>query len=66
MVPSSSKAITADGECLACGGFSLSEPVFLENFEFVTDYFGGLSLSPRRSNKGTVFVGSTCSGASTP
>jgi hypothetical protein len=66
IVPSSSIAITADGECLAYGGFSLSEPVGLGNFEFIANYFGGLSLSPRRGNKGVVFKGSTHSGASTP
>jgi hypothetical protein len=47
MVPSSSVAITTDGECPACSGFSLGEPIHLENFEFITDYFDGLSLSPR-------------------
>jgi hypothetical protein len=40
-----------------CGGFSLDEPVHLGNFEFVVDYFGGLSLSPRRGNSGTAFMG---------
>jgi hypothetical protein len=66
MVPSSSVAITTDGERLACGGFSLGEPVHLGNFEFRTDYFGGLSLPHRRGNEGTVIMGSTHSGASTP
>jgi hypothetical protein len=66
MVPSSSIAITADGEHLACGGFSLGKPVRLGNFEFIANYFDGLSLSPRGGNKGAIFVGSTCSGASTP
>jgi hypothetical protein len=65
MVPSSSITITADGEHLACGGFSLGEPVCLGNLEFIDDYFVGLSLSPRRGNEGTVFVGSNCGGVST-
>jgi hypothetical protein len=39
------------------------EPVRLGNFEFITDYFGGLSLSPRRGNEGAIFVGLTHSGA---
>jgi hypothetical protein len=65
MVPSSSITITADGERLACGGFSLSEPVGLGNFEFIADYFGGLRLSHRRGNEGAIFVGSTHSRAST-
>jgi hypothetical protein len=66
MVPSSSIAITAVGEHLACGGFSLGEPVRLGNIEFIADYFDSLSLSPRRGNESVVFVGSTHSGASTP
>jgi hypothetical protein len=65
MVPSSSIAITTDGEHLACGGFSLGEPVRLGNFEFITEYFCGQSLSPMRGNEGAIFVGSTHSGAST-
>jgi hypothetical protein len=64
--PSSSVTMTTDGECLACGGFSLGKPICLGNFEFIADYFGGLSLSPRRGNEGTIFMGSTHSGASTP
>jgi hypothetical protein len=63
---SSSIAITADDEHLASGGFSLGEPGHIRNFEFITDYFDGLSLSPRSSNEGTIFVGSTRSRASTP
>jgi hypothetical protein len=66
MVPSSLIAIATNGEHVTCGGFSQGEPVHLENFEFIVDYFGGLSLSPRGSNEGAIFVGSTCSGASTP
>jgi hypothetical protein len=66
MVPSSSIAITIDDERLACGGFSLGEPVCLGNFEFITEYFCGQSLSPMRGNEGAIFVGSTRSGASTP
>jgi hypothetical protein len=66
MVPSSSIAIIADDERLACGGFTLGEPVRLGNLDFIVDYFGGLRLSPRRGNEGAIFVGSTRSGASTP
>jgi hypothetical protein len=65
MVPSSSITITAHDESLACSGFSLGELDRLGNFEFIADYFGGLSLSPRRGNKGTIFMGLTRSGAST-
>jgi hypothetical protein len=66
VVPSSSIIIATDGECLACGGFSLGKPVRLGNFEFIANYFGSLSLSPRRGNGGAVIVGSTHSRASTP
>jgi hypothetical protein len=66
MVLSSSIVIAADGERLACSGFSLSETVHLGNFKFITDYFSGLSRSPERGDEGAAFVGSTCCGASTP
>jgi hypothetical protein len=66
MVPSSAITITADCECLTCGGFSLGETICLGNFEFITKYFGDLSLSPRRGYAGVAFMGSTRSGASTP
>ncbi len=63
MVPSSVITITADGERLTCGGFSLCKTIRLGNFEFIINYFGGLSLSPSRGNKGATFIGSTHSGA---
>jgi hypothetical protein len=66
MVPSSAIAIGGDGEHLTCDGFSLGETVHLGNFEFIADYFGGLSLSHRRGDEGTTIMGSTRSGASTP
>jgi hypothetical protein len=65
MVSSSSIAIAANGERLTCGGFSLGEIVRLGNFEFITDYIGSLSLSPRRGDAGAAFMGSTHSEAST-
>jgi hypothetical protein len=65
MVSSSSIAIPADGEHLAYGGFSVSKPIHLGNLVFITDYFGGLSLSSRMGDEGTAFMGSTHSGAST-
>jgi hypothetical protein len=66
MILSSSITAAADGEHLMCGGFSLDEPVCLGNFDFIIDYFGSLSISPRRGNEGAVFVGLTRSGVSTP
>jgi hypothetical protein len=65
MVPSSTIAVATDSEHLTCGGFSLGKIVHLGKFKFIADYFGGLSLFPRRSNKGTTFMGATHSGAST-
>jgi hypothetical protein len=66
MIPSSSIAIAVDGEHLTCGGFFLGEIVHLGNFEFITDHIDGMSLSPKRGDKGAAFMGSTCSGASAP
>jgi hypothetical protein len=66
MVPSSTVDVTANNESLTCGGFSLGQTVHLRNFEFIAEYFGGLSLSTRRGDEGDAFMGSTHSGASTP
>jgi hypothetical protein len=66
MVPSSILSFSTDGEHLMCGGFSLNKTVHLGSFDFIADYFGGLSLSPKKSHSGTTFMGSTRSGPSTP
>jgi hypothetical protein len=66
MVTSSSIAIAADGEHLTCGGFSLGETVHLGNFEFIADYFNGLSHSPRRSDTRAALIGPTHCRASAP
>jgi hypothetical protein len=66
MVPSFAIVITANDECLTCGGFTLGETVRVRNFDFITDYFSGLSLSHRRGDTGTTFMGTTHSRASTP
>jgi hypothetical protein len=65
MVPSSTIVVATDGECLMYGGFSLDETVCLGNFEFITDYFSGLSLSWGRGDASAAFMGSTRSGAPT-
>jgi hypothetical protein len=62
MVPSSAMVVAADGKRLTCVGFSLRKTIHLWNFEFVTDYFDGLSLCPRRGDRGATFMGSTHSG----
>jgi hypothetical protein len=66
MVPSSALTVSNDSEHLMCGRFSLGEIVHLGSFEVITDYFGGLSLSPRRSESGVTFMGSTCSRTPSP
>jgi hypothetical protein len=45
MVPSSALTVTAGGEPLSSGGFSLGETIFFESLEFITDYFSSLSVS---------------------
>jgi hypothetical protein len=66
MVPSSAIIIAADSKRLMCSGLSLCETVHLKNFEFIADYFGGLSHSPRWGDEGVALMGSSHSGASTP
>jgi hypothetical protein len=65
MVPSFAITVAANGEHLMCSGFSLSEAVRLWNFVFIADYFGSLSLCPKRGDAGTAFMGSTHSRAPT-
>jgi hypothetical protein len=65
MVPSFAITVAANGERLMCSGFSLSEAVRLWNFVFIADYFGSLSLCPKRGDAGTTFMGSTHSRAPT-
>jgi hypothetical protein len=66
MVPSSSLTFSTDGEHLMYNGFSHDETINLRSFEFITDYFSGLSLSPRWSDLGTTFMGLTHSGPPSP
>jgi hypothetical protein len=66
MVPSSVLIVAYDGKHLACGGFYRDKTVCLRSFEFITDYFGGLSLSPRRGTSGIAFMGSVHSGTPSP
>jgi hypothetical protein len=54
-----------DDECLTYGGFFLGETVHVGNFKFIADYFGSMSLSPRKGDEDTTLMGSTRSGAST-
>jgi hypothetical protein len=50
MVTSSTITVATNSEHQTCGGFSLDETIHLGRFEFITDYFSDLSLSPRRGN----------------
>jgi hypothetical protein len=66
MDPSSPLTISTNGECFTCSGFSLGETGCLGSLEFIIDCFGSLSLSPRRSDSDTPFMGSTHSGSPSP
>jgi hypothetical protein len=62
MVPSLELAVTADGECLSCGGFSLSETIRFGSLKFIADRFGGLSLSPTGDGLDAIAMGSAHGG----
>jgi hypothetical protein len=64
MVHSSTLAITTDGEHLMCGCFSVSKTVHFGSLEFITNYFGNLSLSPLGGDSSAIFVGMTRNGSS--
>jgi hypothetical protein len=66
MVHSSVLTVSVDGERLTCGGFYLGETIRFESLEFITDCFGGLSLSPKRNDSCATFMGSTHSGPPSP
>jgi hypothetical protein len=59
MVHSPMLAISTDVECLTWRGFSLGEIVRFRSVEFITNCFGGMSLSPGRNDSGAAFIGST-------
>jgi hypothetical protein len=59
MVPSSVLTIAVDAVLLLCVYFSLGETIRFESLKFVTDYFGGLSLSPMGNGSDTIIMGST-------
>jgi hypothetical protein len=56
MVHSSTLTITTDSERLTCGDFSLGETIHFGSLEFIANCFGGLSLSPKGSDSGAIFV----------
>jgi hypothetical protein len=62
MVHSSALAVTTDSERLTCRGFSLGETVRFGSLEFIANYFGGLSLSPKEIDLGAAFRSTTHNG----
>jgi hypothetical protein len=66
MVHTSALAVSADGEHLTCGGFSLNETVCFGSLEFIADCFDGMSLSTMRNDLGATFMGSIHSGSPSP
>jgi hypothetical protein len=57
MLPSSALTVTADGERLSCGGFSLGETARFGNLKFILDHFGALSLSPMGDGSYAIVMG---------
>jgi hypothetical protein len=62
MVHSSVLAVTTNSEHLTCHGFSLGEIICFGSLEFVANYFGGLSLSPKEIDLGAAFRSTTHNG----
>jgi hypothetical protein len=59
MLPPSMLTIAADGECLSCDIFSLGETIGFGNLEFITNRFGGISLSAMAGSSSAAIIGST-------
>jgi hypothetical protein len=66
MVPSFTLAIVADGERPSFNAFSLGETIHFGSLEFITDRFGGLSLSPPGDGSDATVMGSTHSRPPSP
>jgi hypothetical protein len=66
MVPSSAITVTANGEHLMCGGFSLDESICFVSLEFIANVFGDLSLSPRWDGSDATIMVSTRRGPPSP
>jgi hypothetical protein len=66
MVPSSTHTIATSGEHPLSDVFSLNETIHFGNLEFITDYFGSLSLSPMGDGSDAAVMGSTSGGLPSP
>jgi hypothetical protein len=66
MVPTSALTIVANGERLSCDVFSLSKTIRFGSLEFITDCFGGLSLSCMGDGSDAAVMGSTDGGTPSP
>jgi hypothetical protein len=66
MVPSSALTVATDDEHLWCGGFPLGETIHFGSLEFITDHFGGLSLSPLGDGSDAIIMGSAHDGPLSP
>jgi hypothetical protein len=51
MVLSYAITVATNGEHMMYSGFSLGETIHLGSFEFIANYFGRLSLSPKRGSQ---------------
>jgi hypothetical protein len=59
VVDSSMLTVTTDNERLTYGGFSLGKTIHFGSLEFIVDYFGTLSLSPKGNDSSVHFVRTT-------
>jgi hypothetical protein len=66
MVPLSTLIVAADCKCLLSDVFSFGEPICFGSLEFITDSFGGLSLSLIGDGSGATIMGSSHGGTPSP
>jgi hypothetical protein len=58
MVHSSALVVSTYDKHLTCDGFSLGETIHFGHLDFITNGFGGLSLSPSGNDSCATFMGS--------